>query len=328
MYHPFLYTPITDILGCQFPILCAGMGGVARHRLAAAVSNAGGFGCLGMVREQPEFIRHEVKHYRAISDKPFAINLIPSATDPRLLRQQVAECIALNINHVVLFWDVHKEVIQEFKDNGICVIHQVGSKQDAEQALEAGAEILIVQGIEAGGHVRGDVSLLGLLPEIVALSSVPIIASGGITTGASMLAALALGAQAVSCGTLFLATTESNAHDFHKEKILTANAGDTTLCYDYYRNWPVPAAVRVLKNSVTESPIHSYITQCEQPLAKQDGAPVYPFSTDSPLLGAIGDLEAMALYCGQGCGAVNAIKHSELVIADLMAQADRLLSQF
>lgn len=328
MYHPFLYTPITDILGCQFPLLCAGMGGVARHRLAAAVSNAGGFGCLGMVREQPEFIRSEVNLYRTISDKPFAINLIPAATDPLLLKHQVAECIALKINHVVLFWDVSKEVIKQFKDNGIQVIHQVGSKRDAEDALEAGAEMLIVQGIEAGGHVRGDVSLGGLLPEIVAFSTVPVIASGGITTGAGMVAALALGAQAVSCGTLFLATTESNAHDFHKEKILKAEAGDTTLCYDYYRNWPIRAAVRVLKNSVTDNPANQYESRREHPLGTQDGAPIYPFSTDSPLLGAVGDLEAMSLYCGQGCGAIKTIKHPGVVIAELMAQADRLLSRF
>jgi nitronate monooxygenase len=328
MYHPALYTPLTDILGCKFPILCAGMGGVARHLLAASVSNAGGFGCLGMVREQPEFIRKEVNLYRAISDKPFAVNIIPAATDPMLLSRQITECIALNIKHIVLFWDVDSEVIKQCRDNGIQVIHQIGTKRDAERALEAGVEVLIVQGIEAGGHVRGETSLFGLLPEIRALGSIPIIASGGIATGEALVAALALGAQGVNCGTLFLATTESHAHDFHKEKIIAAEAIDTKLCYDFQRNWPVHAAVRVLKNAVTENPNHKYKTHSRQSIGEQDGAPIYPLSTDSPLKDAMGDLASMALYCGQGCGSVNSIKNAATVINDLMDQADQYLNRF
>lgn len=328
MYHPALYTPLTDILGCQFPIICAGMGGVARHQLAASVSNAGGFGCLGMVREQPELIRKEVNLYRALCDKPFAINLIPAATDPTLLSRQLAECIALNIKHIVLFWDVDKETIKQCRDNGIQIIHQVGNRYDAEKALEAGAEILIVQGIEAGGHVRGDITLFGLLPEICAFSPVPVIAAGGITTGEALVAALTLGAQGVSCGTLFLATTESNAHDFHKEKILSATANDTTLCYNFYRNWPMRAAVRVLKNSITETDNHHYKTNPEVPIGEQDGTSIYPFSTDSPLTGAVGDLASMALYCGQGCSRVTHIKNAATVITDLMQQADLYLNRF
>jgi len=327
MYHPALYTPLTDLLGCQFPILCAGMGGVARHQLAASVSNAGGFGCLGMVREQPEFIRKEVNLYRSISDKPFAVNLIPAATDSVLLSRQIAECIALRINHLVLFWDVDKEIIKRCRDKGITVIHQVGSKRDAEEALEAGAEVLIVQGIEAGGHVRSETTLFGLLPEIHAISPVPIVAAGGITTGEALVAALALGAQGISCGTLFLTAAESNAHYFHKEKIISAEASDTSLCYDFYRNWPMRAAVRVLKNSITEHANHRYKASPEDPIGEQDGAPIYPFSTDSPLRGASGDLASMALYCGQGCGSVKYIKNAATTIADLMQQADHYLNR-
>ncbi|QEI11798.1 NAD(P)H-dependent flavin oxidoreductase [Cellvibrio japonicus] len=328
MYHPALYTPLTDILGCKFPILCAGMGGVARHQLAASVSNAGGFGCLGMVRERPEFIRKEVNLYRSLSDKPFAVNLIPAATDPVLLSHQIAECIALEIRHIVLFWDVDKKTIEQCRNNGIHVIHQVGSRRDAENALEAGADMLIVQGIEAGGHVRGETALFGLLPEICALSAVPVIASGGITTGEALVAALALGAQGISCGTLFLTTTESNAHDFHKEKIISATASDTTLCYDFQRNWPIRAAVRVLKNSITETATHHYKATPEVPIGTQDGAPIYSFSTDSPLTGAVGDLASMALYCGQGCGSVKHIKSAAATITDLMQQADLYLNRF
>ena len=327
MYHPALYTPLTDLLGCKYPVLCAGMGGVARHRLAAAVSNAGGFGCLGMVRESPEFIRQEVHRYRSLSRKSFAVNLIPAATDPELLERQISECIALKVRYLVLFWDVDKKTVRRCIDNGITVIHQVGTKKDAEAALDAGASILIAQGIEAGGHVHGETSLFGLLPEIIALSPVPVVAAGGITTGKGLVAALALGAQGVSCGTLFLATDESNAHDFHKEKIIRAKAADTRLCYDFQRNWPIKAAVRVLKNAITENPYHDYKHFPERAIGEQDGAPIYPFSTDSPLKGATGDLASMALYAGQGCANVRKIKTAAAAIDDFMKQANQCLDR-
>src|SRR5690606_20400932 len=125
-------TRLTDELGCIYPILCAGMGGVARHKLAAAVSNAGGFGCLGMVREAPELIHAEIDRYRTLSKRPFAVNLIPAATDPELLDRQISACIAAHIRYMVFFWDVDKESIRRCIDNDITVIHQVGSKRDAE----------------------------------------------------------------------------------------------------------------------------------------------------------------------------------------------------
>lgn len=325
MYHPAFSTRLTDELGCIYPILCAGMGGVARHKLAAAVSNAGGFGCLGMVREAPELIHAEIDRYRTLSKRPFAVNLIPAATDPELLDRQISACIAANVRYMVFFWDVDKESIRRCIDNDITVIHQVGSKRDAEAAIEAGAKILIAQGIEAGGHVRGDTTLFGLLPEICSISPVPVVAAGGISNGKAMAAALALGAQGVSCGTLFLATHESNAHDFHKEKIIRAQAADTTLCYDFHRNWPMQAAVRVLKNAITENPYHDYKHFPDRPIGQQDGAPIYPFSTDSPLVGATGDLASMALYAGQGCASVNKITSAAAAIENLMKQADHYL---
>jgi nitronate monooxygenase len=128
-----------------------------------------------------------------------------------------------------------------------------------------------------------------------------------------MAAALALGAQGVSCGTLFLATHESNAHDFHKEKIIRAQAADTTLCYDFHRNWPMEAAVRVLKNAITENPYHDYKHFPDRPIGQQDGAPIYPFSTDSPLVGAT------------GCASVNKITSAAAAIENLMKQANHYL---
>lgn len=308
MMHPALHTPLVDILGCDAPIMGAGMGGVARHRLAAAISEAGGFGCLGMVREPPALIRKEVEAYRQLSRRPFAVNLIPAATEPGLLEEQIAHCLALSVPAMVLFWDVDAALVRRLKDEGLLVIHQVGSVADAEAALAAGADVLIAQGVEAGGHVRGQIAAMALLPEVVALGAVPVVASGGIAGGAGLVAALALGAQGVSCGSAFLATHEANAHPHHKQRLVEAQAADTLLTEKFFRNWPMPAPVRVLPNAVTEGRHDALHARRETPeIGRQDGAPVYLFSTDSPLADATGEVQDMAIYAGQSCGQIHAL---------------------
>ncbi len=146
MSHPALHTALIDLLGCDVPVLCAGMGGVARHQLAAAVSNAGGFGCLGMVREPVARIRAEVAAYRQLSERPFAVNLIPAATPAELLRAQVHACLELKVPAVVLFWDVDSALIRLLKAEGVLVMQQIAARAHAEQALEAGVDALIAQG--------------------------------------------------------------------------------------------------------------------------------------------------------------------------------------
>lgn len=143
-YHSRLKTPLCELLSCDYPILQAGMGGVARAELVAAVSNAGGYGFLGMVREPVKRIQAEINQVRQQTDKPFGVNLIPAATDGTLLQQQINLCIQNNIHSVCLFWDINEPVIARFREAGILVFHQVGNVVDAVQAWHAGADILIV----------------------------------------------------------------------------------------------------------------------------------------------------------------------------------------
>src|SRR5690606_17167340 len=124
MLHPALRTPLVDILDCEIPIMGAGMGGVARHELAAAISNAGGFGCLGMVREPVERIRSEIQACRQLTQRPFAVNLIPAATERRLLESQLQVCFELDVKAIVLFWDVDTALVERLKGRGVTVIHQ------------------------------------------------------------------------------------------------------------------------------------------------------------------------------------------------------------
>lgn len=326
--HPALHTPLVDILGCEVPIIAAGMGGVARHQLAAAVSNAGGYGCLGMVREPPARIRAEVSAYRALSERPFAVNLIPAATDRALLRRQIETCLELRVPALALFWDVDTALVRELQQHDVLVLHQIGSRRDAELALAAGTDVLIAQGVEAGGHVRGLTSSFALLPEIVALSPVPVVACGGIASGDAVVAALALGAQGVSCGSAFLATHEANVHPHHQQRLLAARADDTLLTERFFRNWPMPATVRVLANAVTRGEYDG----SERPgevtvIGQQDDAPVPLFSTDSPLRDASGRVDDMAIYAGQSCGQIDAVCSAAERLAQLLAQATACLER-
>ncbi len=326
MSPPALHTPLIDLLGCHVPILCAGMGGVARHQLAAAVSNAGGFGCLGMVREPVVRIRAEVAAYRQLSEQPFAVNLIPAATPADLLSDQVQACLELKVPAIVLFWDVDITLIRRLKAEGILIMQQIGARAHAEQALDAGVDVLIAQGSEAGGHVWGTSGSLALLEEIVDLSPVPVVASGGIASGEALVAALALGAQGVCCGSAFLATHEANAHDYHKQQLVRAGAGDTVLTERFFRNWPMPAPVRVLPNAVTRGEYDALYAKRETPvIGEQDGQPVYLFSTDSPLKGAQGQLADMPIYAGQSCGQIHHICSAAERLAQLMQQAEHVL---
>lgn len=300
-----LRTPLLHTLGCELPIMLAGMGGVSRHQLAAAVNQAGGFGVLGMVREPVERIRQEVEALRAINDGPFAVNLIPAATERRLLMDQIATCLALKVDAFVFFWDVDTGLVQYLKQEGKQVIYQVGNQRDADLAQSAGADVLIVQGYEAGGHVRGTTGTLSLLPQVVANSDVPVVASGGIASGDAMLAAFSMGAQGVSLGSAFLATHEANAHSHHKQRMVDALADDTVYTTRFSRNWHEPAPVRVLSNAVTRGDYDQ--ADPNTCIGEQDGQPIYLFSTDSPLAGAQGKLDDMALFCGQSCRQINAI---------------------
>ncbi len=299
------------------------MGGVARANLVSAVIESGAYGFLGMVREAPEFIRSEIEQVRSQSNRPFGVNLIPAATEDSLLDKQISLCIDQQVASVCLFWDIYPEIVERLANAGILVLYQVGNVKDAIKAWQAGADILIAQGAEAGGHVRGNQSTLTLVPEVVDATPLPVVASGGIVDGRGMAAALALGAQAVHCGTLFLATNESNAHDYHKQRVVESCSEDTVHTRIFHINWPVSAAVRVIKNSTTLGEYDA----CEKIVAYENEKPIPLFSTDSPLKETRGDLECMALYAGQGVSQIKAILPASERIAAMMNEIHSLINQ-
>jgi nitronate monooxygenase len=324
-------TALTRRLNCRHPIISAGMGGPARAELAAAVSEAGGFGLLGMVRESPALIAREIAEVRRRTDKPFGVNLIPFATEPKLLQNELAVCLEQRVPAMCFFWDVYPDVVTQAKNAGCLVLHQVGSLEDAQRAETAGADVIILQGVEAGGHVRARLPLAVLLAEVAGKVSVPLVASGGIGDGRGLVAALALGADGVQCGTAFLASAESFAHDYHKQRLVAAKAGETVHTDLFAINWPPNSPVRVLRNSVTDEAKtlwgHHPDTLPRVVIGEEEGRPLYKFGTDSPLRSTKGDLEKMALYAGEGAALVSAVRPAAEIVETMMREAQEALQR-
>ncbi len=332
MSHGSLRTPVCDLLGCEVPILQAGMGGVARSDLAAAVAEAGGFGMLGMVRETPELIAREIDAVRARTDRAFAVNLIPAATDPALLAAELDTCLARRVPAMCFFWDVVPEAVARAKDAGCLVLHQVGKLAAAQAAEAAGADVLIVQGVEAGGHVHGQAGALVLVEQVARASALPVVASGGFATGAGLVAALALGAQGIHCGTAFLATRESFAHDHHKARVLASGAEDTVLTDLFSLNWPPGAPVRVIRSALTDAIGGTLFGHHPEELppeviAEDDGRSILRYSTNSPLRTTSGDLDAMPAFAGHSASLIDDLPSAAERISAIMSEAEAALAR-
>ncbi|MDF3604788.1 nitronate monooxygenase [Paracoccus sp. DMF-8] len=238
----------------------------------------------------------------------------------------------MGVETFTFFWDVMPDIIARVKTAGARVLHQIGTVEAARQAEAAGADVLIAQGVEAGGHIHGEVAMLSLVEALAARSTLPVVASGGIASGAGLVAALAAGAQGVQIGTAFLATVESYAHEYHKDRVVAAEAGDTLRTDLFVLNWPAHSAVRVLANSTTKGlgyrPMGHDPDQLPREVIASEGArPIYRYSTDSPIRETTGNLEAMALFAGQGVGAVTDIPTAGERLRAILAEGRAVLAR-
>lgn len=313
---------LRSLLKCQIPLVLAGMGGVARSELVSAVTAAGGFGFLGMVREAPHLIEQEVKRVRANGHRSFGVNIIPAATERHLLDRQVDTIIDLQVPVVGLFWDLDIHVVDRLRNAGIAIVYQVGTPEEAVEAERAGAQIVIAQGVEAGGHVRGTTPLRHLLPEVVQRVRIPVLAAGGLAHGGDIAVAMSMGAQGVVMGTAFMATRESFAHRYHQDRLVQASSGDTILTSAFHINWPANAPVRVLRSPVSDI---AFAEGEREVIGYDAGRPIYRHSTDSPLRTTTGDLDSMALYAGMGVGAIKSIPTAGEQVESLLCEMNREL---
>jgi NAD(P)H-dependent flavin oxidoreductase YrpB (nitropropane dioxygenase family) len=222
-----------DLRSLATPVVQAGMGSVARHELAAAVSEAGGLGTIGGVRAP---IAAEIAAARRLTGRPIAVNLLLP-----FLRPGDAEAAAA-ADAIVTFWGPPRRPAANMW------IHQCGSVEEAKAAAAAGADAVIAQGVEAGGHVRGSTLMLELLSRVRAAVKIPVLAAGGIIDAAGVRAVLDSGAVAAVAGTRFLLSDESHAHDDYKQRCL--NASETILTELFGLGWP-DAPHRVIANRAT-----------------------------------------------------------------------------
>src|SRR5689334_6327566 len=225
-----LHTKLCDLLGVKHPIMLAGMGGVSYGELAAAVSNAGGYGVLGMAGRTPDFIRDEMRKVRKLTDKPFGVDLL--AASPESLTASVEIIIEEGASSFVAGLGVPMPIMERLKKAGLKVMVVCGAVKHAVKAEQAGCDAVICQGGEGGGHT-GLVGTLPLVAQAVEQVKIPVAAAGGIYDGRGLAAALALGAQGVWMGTRFIASREAHAGDLYRQAVVEAADEDTvrTRCY-------------------------------------------------------------------------------------------------
>jgi nitronate monooxygenase len=322
-----LTTRICDLFGIEAPIFCAAMGGVALGELAGAVSEAGAFGSLSSAGFGVSGVQHEIAEAKRLTRKPFAVGLLIP-----LLREGVFEAVlAARVPAIIFFWGDAAPFIPQCKAAGIKTIVQVGSATEAFQAKAAGADAIIAQGLEAGGHVRGTVTTFVLIPAVRdAVGDTPLIAAGGIADGRGLAAAIALGADGAMFGTRFIATRESAAHPIYKRRVTEAREDQTVYTTLFDIGWP-DAPHRVLPNRT--------IAQWERAGRPESGKrpgegevighsrrgdleiPLVRYGVHNPSGFVEGDVEGMALYAGQSAGLVNDLLPAAEVVRRIEAEA-------
>jgi nitronate monooxygenase/enoyl-[acyl-carrier protein] reductase II len=333
MEESVLNTPLCRALGIRHPIFSAGIGAAAGPALAAAVSNAGGCGVLGTASLPGKFVRAQIQRLKELTAEPFGVNIVL----PLLRKGQIESCFDERVPILVLFWGDPAPYVADAHQRGMKVFLQVGSVDEAVAAAEAGVDGVIAQGVEAGGHVRGTTSLAVLLPAIVdAVGPLPVIASGGIADGRGLVAALSLGAQAVSIGTRFLASTESNASMQYKQRVIAARAEDTVYLEHFDVGWP-NAAHRVLRNATVERwdaagrppsgqrPGEGTVLGTMQSGGTTVEIPAYSAYLPEPDVTA--DIEQMALYAGQSCSLIDAVQPAGEIVSDIVRSAAAALER-
>lgn len=319
-------TNFTRRFGLTAPIINAGMAFVAGPALAAAVANAGAFGMLGGAMVPPEGLRAMIRATRALTTKPFGMDLIGDF----VVDAHIDVVIEEQVSAIVFFWSApSRETVDRLKKAGIFVMMQVGRVAEAFEASALGVDALIVQGAEAGGHNRSEARLAALLPVIGReLPGFPLIAAGGIIDGARMAAALAMGAEAVWCGTRFLASEEADAHEGYKARVVAAEKDGTSITTVFGPEWPgqplralVNRAVRCSAGREAEALAEAAGEVIGSTMLGGEVVPVPRYSALLPTRAFEADLEWACLTAGEAAAEVQSVEPAHVVVEKMMAEA-------
>lgn len=315
---------LCKLLGTEKPIVSAPMGGAVGPELAAAVSNAGGFGTIPLWGGTTENVCAGIRNVRTLTDRNFAVNLNMDFE----FADKLDVCIEEKVFAVSLFWGVLPDAIKTAKAGGLCVFQSVGNAKEAKIAADAGADVIVAQGWEAGGHVWGKVTTMALVPAVADAVSVPVVAAGGISDGRAMAAALMLGASGVWIGTRLLAAKEAIIHDVYREKVLAASEDETVWTHDLYNGFWPDAPHRTLVNSTLETwTAEGSARPGDRPSegqvigTKTGGEAVLRYEAHTPQTGTSGEVEAMSLWAGQGVAQVRGMASAAEIIDEVYSDA-------
>jgi enoyl-[acyl-carrier protein] reductase II len=314
-------TRLTELLGVEHPVMLAGMGGVSYSALAAAVSNAGGYGCLGASTMSSAQLAQEIAATRSLTAKPFGVDLLTAFPDT--LTSNVELLIEGGASTFVAGLGVPRHVIDLCHDHGVLVISMCGKVEHARRALAAGCDVVVAQGTEAGGHT-GTVATFPLVPLIVDAidGAIPVVAAGGVFDGRGLAAALALGADGVWIGTRFIATPEARAVPGFRERIIEAHEDDTVVTRAYSGK-----TMRVIKNDTTEryelDP--TLVKKFPDQLAVSISDGTFHLGGDETTLGV--DPRREAYPAGQAVGAIDALIPAGELVTRIVEQAEAILTR-
>ncbi len=321
-------TDLCRILGIEKPIISAPMGGAAGPNLVAAVCEAGGFGAIPLWGIPVEQTHDGIEQVRALTTRNFAVNLNLSFP----YEGQLQACIERNVFAVSLFWGMKPSVIETAKRGGLVVMATIGNSEEAKIAVDAGADIIVAQGWEAGGHVWGNVATMALVPAVVDAVNVPVVAAGGIADGRGMAAALMLGASGVWIGTRFLASKEATIHQEYRQRILDASEDQTEWYNDLYDVGWSEAPHRTLLNSTSKkwkdagTPESGSRPNEKEIIGHQpNGDAVVRYQCYTPLPETTGDVAAMSLWSGQGVSLAGKTMPASEIVEEIYREAKQAL---
>ncbi len=303
-------TKVTELLQIEYPIIQGGMAWVAEHHLAAAVSEAGGFGLIGAASAPPEIVREEIRKAKELTDKPFGVNIM-------LLNPNADEVVKIvveeGIQAVTTGAGNPEKYMPMWKEAGVKVIPVVASVAMAKRMERYGADAVVAEGMEAGGHI-GNQTTMALIPQIVDAVNIPVIAAGGIGDGRGVAASFMLGAEGVQMGTRFVVADESIVHDNYKDRIVKAKDIDSVVT-----GQSTGHPVRCLRNQMTKE----YIKK------EQEGVPFEELErmTLGSLRKAVmdGDILNGTVMAGQIAGLVSKRQSCKEILQEIMTEAEKLL---
>jgi nitronate monooxygenase len=322
-------TELCEKLGIEHPIIQAAIGGISCPELAAAVSNAGGLGSIAMTGWGLDGTQERISRTTQLTNQGFVANLLL----PYDIEEELAAILSAPPKVVSLFWGDIAPYEARIHQAGSLLMVTVGSVEEAREAADKGADIIVAQGWEAGGHVRGTTATMPLIPQVVdAVDPIPVVAAGGISDGRGLAAALCLGAQAAWVGTRFLGAKEADAHSDYRSRVFAASASDTYYTTLFDGGWP-DAPARVIRNETVDAweaagrpGAGSRPGESDVIVTSGDGGEIKRYAAYAMRTDMKGDVEAAPLWAGQGVGLVTKEQTAAEIIAEMMAEAEDALS--